>query len=92
MAEGHQLRRPIDPDHEAKESVKETAAEAQRVFELLTSDIVGDPAGKDQETRWLLAHMLEYIRREAKCAWWDFFRMKETEHEGKRPVGAWLLS
>ncbi len=73
-------RRPL-ADPNAKDSVKEMSAEAKRVFDLLTFDIEDAPAGHSQESRWQLAHMLEYFRREGKCVWWEFFRMCELEHE-----------
>ena len=38
-----------------------------------------EPVGEGQSARWLLAHMLEYFRREAKCVWWEFFRMHDLE-------------
>ena len=78
---GCDIPRPPIPDHEAKDSVKEMSAEAQRVYELLTFDIDDEPQEEGQKSRWLLAHMLEYFRREAKCAWWDFFYMTGLEHE-----------
>src|SRR5215831_3998207 len=29
----------------------------------------------EQQTRWLLAYMLDFHRREDKAVWWDFFRL-----------------
>ena len=78
---GCELPRPPVPDHEAKDSIKEMSAEAQRVYRLLTFDIDNEPQGDSQKARWLLAHMLEYFRREAKCAWWNVFYMTGLEHE-----------
>ncbi len=80
VATGAELTRPPLGDREAKDSVKEMSAEAQRVFDLLTFDIE-EPEGENQSSRWLLAHMLEYFRREAKCKWWEFFRLRDLEHE-----------
>jgi uncharacterized protein len=73
-------RRPL-ADPNAKDSVKEMSAEAKRVFDLLTIDIEDAPVGLRQESRWQLAHMLEYFRREGKCVWWEFHRMCDLEHE-----------
>lgn len=80
-ATGVDLPRPPLGDREAKDSVKEMSAEAARVFELLTFDIEEEPVGEAQKARWLIAHMLEYFRREAKCKWWEFFRLRDMEHE-----------
>jgi uncharacterized protein len=73
-------RRPL-ADPNAKDSVKEMSAEAKRVFDLLTFDIEDAPVGARQESRWQLAHMLEYFRREEKCVWWEFKHMCGLEHE-----------
>ena len=81
LKHGKELPRPPIPDHEAKDTIKDMEAEAARVFQLLTQDIGDEPGNANQSVRWHLAHMLDYFRREAKCAWWDFFRMKEMEHE-----------
>lgn len=78
---GVELPRPSLGDATAKDSVKAMADEAQRVFDLLTFDIDESPDGDDQHARWLLAHALEYFRREAKCNWWEFFRLRDLEHE-----------
>ena len=40
-----------------------------------------EPVGEEQQARWLLAHMLDYFRREDKCAWWEYFRLHELDHE-----------
>ena len=81
METGCELPRPVSPDPEANESVREMAAEADRVFKLLTFDIEDEPKTENQEARWLLAHMLEYFRREGKCKWWEFFRLTDLEYE-----------
>ncbi len=73
-------RRPA-ADPNATDAVREMSADAKRVFDLLTFDIEDVPNGTCQESRWLLAHMLEYFRREGKCVWWEYFRMCRLEHE-----------
>lgn len=35
----------------------------------------------EQQAKLMLAHMLEWYRREAKSFWWEFFRLKELEDE-----------
>jgi uncharacterized protein len=32
---------------------------------------------EEQQARWLLAHLLEWHRREDKAAWWEYFRLKD---------------
>ncbi len=65
-------RRPA-ADPNATDAVREMSADAKRVFDLLTFDIEDVPNGTCQESRWLLAHMLVYFRREGKCVWWEYF-------------------
>jgi uncharacterized protein len=31
----------------------------------------------DQQAQWLLAHMLEWHRREDKAPWWEYFRLRD---------------
>ena len=80
-ATGAELPRPPLGDREASDAAQEMSAEVTRVFDLLTFDIEDEPVGSDQTARWMLAHMLEYFRREAKCKWWEFFRLSDMEHE-----------
>ena len=56
---------------EASDEVQERDAEVQEVFDALVRDIAELPEGESQEARWLLAHLLEYFRREDKCNWWN---------------------
>ncbi len=78
---GQELPRPESDGGDPSEAIQQMAAEVQEVFEQLVADIGDEPEGDDQRTRWLLAHMLEYFRREDKCAWWEFFRLHDLEHD-----------
>ena len=68
----------------------ETAA----LFEALTAGLPVDGAGLDdgQRARRLLAHLLEFHRREDKSMWWEFFHrcgFTEEEHvESRATLGA----
>jgi uncharacterized protein len=81
VSNGTPLQRPPLKSGDASETIRERADETQRVFDALIEDIVDEPQGEEQQARWLLAHMLDYFRREDKCAWWEYFRMHELEHE-----------
>jgi hypothetical protein len=35
----------------------------------------------EQHAKWLLAHMLEWHRREEKAPWWEFFRLRSLSDE-----------
>jgi uncharacterized protein len=65
---------------------EEVTAHQQRVavlFEALTRDLPAEPKDRtpEQAARWLLAHALDWHRREEKVKWWEFFRMKDFSDE-----------
>jgi hypothetical protein len=35
----------------------------------------------EQQGRWLLAHLLDWHRREAKASWWEFFRLRDLSED-----------
>ena len=53
------------------------AAEIAELIERLTHDVPVDRAERSQEQhgRWLLAHTLDWHRRENKAVWWDYYRL-----------------
>ena len=62
-------------EREVKEETKERLEERERVeAELLEGAEEGEP-------RWLLAHLLEYHRREEKPQWWEYFHHLELDEE-----------
>ncbi len=76
------IPRPPESGGDASEAVEERAADVEEVFNLLTETLPDrDAWGPGERARWLLAHQLEYFRREEKSAWWDYFRIRGLEHE-----------
>lgn len=75
--------RPEVLDGEASENIEERVAAVQEVFDALVEGLPEDRSvwGTSEQGRWLLAHQLEYFRREDKCTWWEFYRMHELGHE-----------
>jgi len=80
---GPKIARPVEERGEASAAVEEKAAEVQEVFERLTRGLDGDRSGwgTEERARWLLAHQLEYFRREDKSAWWEYFRIHDLDPE-----------
>ena len=83
VAGGKDLPRPGLKDTSPSE---ETTLHQQRVaalFESLTHGLPAEPANRnpEQAARWLLAHALDWHRREEKVKWWEFFRMKHLSEE-----------
>jgi uncharacterized protein len=82
-AADEELDRPPLKSGEANELIAATAEETQRVMAELTAGIPVDPAERtpEQQGRWLMAHLLEWHRREEKAAWWEYFRLLELPLE-----------
>lgn len=77
IAAGSTIERPPLEDGEASEKAEERSAEIQALIDALTRD-VPEEAGertREQQAQWLLAHMLEWHRREDKATWWEYFRL-----------------
>ncbi len=83
-AKGLEVPRPSTKTGEASEAVEERATEVKAAFEQLTAGLfprIARSWGPAERAQWLLAHQLEYFRREDKCAWWEFFRIHDLDHE-----------
>ena len=85
--------RPALRDEE-RDREQEPAVEVGALFEALTAGLPTDGAELDgeQRARQLLAHLLEFHRREDKSTWWEFFHrcgFTEEEHvESRATIGA----
>jgi predicted RecB family nuclease len=80
---GQKVPRPLENPADASDAVEEMSAKVKAVFDSLTAGLPEDRAawGAADRARWLLAHLLEYFRREDKCAWWEYFRVQGLEGE-----------
>ena len=82
-AQGQTLLRPESQAGEASDAVEEREQQVQEVFDRLVDELPEDRAAWSHEdrARWLLAHLLDYFRREDRCAWWELFRLHDLDHE-----------
>ena len=92
---GVELPRPEPKSGDANEQIAATAEETQRVMAQLLEGVPVDAAARseEQQARWLLAHLLEWHRREDKAAWWEYFRLKDLptdDYEDERSALAGL--
>ncbi len=80
---GFELARPELSSGAPSEDVAATAEETQRVMNDLLAGVPVDPEQrtKEQQARWLMAHLLEWHRREDKAAWWEYFRLRDLPLE-----------
>jgi len=81
VASGTQIARPEPGDATPSEKVAEWLARITPLVEALTADVPADPAERtaEQHARWLLAHLLDFHRREDKAVWWEYFRLADLD-------------
>jgi uncharacterized protein len=95
VADGNDLPRPVLLDGEAGETISDLDRELQRLRDGLLEGIPADATERSAEenARFILAHMMEFHRREEKAAWWEYFRLlelEETEYGDERRAIAGL--
>ena len=83
IAQGRKIARPDIEDGAPSESVGDRAQRAAALAARLLRDVPAETSARDasEQGRWVLAHLLEWHRREAKAPWWEFFRLIELSHE-----------
>ena len=83
IAHGKEVLRPMLKDTSPSEAVTAHQQRVSLVFQALTHDLPAEPGTRtlEQSARWLLAHALDWHRREEKVKWWEFFRMKDLSEE-----------
>jgi hypothetical protein len=82
-AAGESISRPLPPKQEPVDELSERARRVQQLVAVLTADVPPDAVERTDEEhgRWLLAHLLEWHRREAKAPWWEFFRLRDLPED-----------
>lgn len=82
-SQSHLITRPELKTGAESENVQSFNTRAQALFKSLTEKLPEDRAAWSDEHKamWLLAHQIEYFRREDKSAWWEYYRVHELDHE-----------
>ncbi|HEX6226098.1 MAG TPA: TM0106 family RecB-like putative nuclease, partial [Chryseolinea sp.] len=80
---GTEIPRPELKTGDATENVQQLDTRSQEIFRALTSRLPDDRATwtSEHHAKWLLAHQIDYFRREDKSAWWEFYRVHELGHD-----------
>jgi uncharacterized protein len=84
---GQDVPRPAPLSPEAPAALSDADARVAEVAAALTAGIAEDAgvpasdASADDRARWLLAQLLAFHRREAKVAFWNFFRLMDMTHD-----------
>ena len=90
---GEAIPRPAPKESAPSEKL---AAESEEVIRLSAKLLTGIPEDAtqrkgDEQARWLLANLLDWNRREAKSAWWEYYRLRELSdselQEDKNALG-----
>lgn len=83
MSEGRDVPRPSPKNASPSEEVSAHQQRVATLFESLTHGLPPEPGNRSPEeaAKWLLAHALDWHRREEKVKWWEFFRMKDLSEE-----------
>jgi predicted RecB family nuclease len=83
MARGEAIARPAPKDAVPSEKLSAHTQRVARLFDALTRDLPAEPKDRFQAraARWLLAHALDWHRREEKVKWWEYYRMRELPEE-----------
>jgi len=79
ISQEQDIPRPAPGMDGPSEELDEQAQRVQGLVNRLTHDIPVDPEERNnaQQARWVLAHILEWHRRENKALWWEFFRLSD---------------
>ena len=66
---------------EASEEISELDRELQRLRDGLLEGVPVEPGERspEQQARFVLAHMMEFHRREDKAGWWEYFRLLDLD-------------
>ena len=83
ISNGTEVPRPQAKDTSPSEEVTAHQQRVAALFDALTKDLPAELNDRtpEQAARWLLAHALDWHRREEKVKWWEFFRMKDLSEE-----------
>lgn len=81
VAKQYDLPRPLPKQGEASEAISELDRELQRLRNGLLEGVPIDPKERssEQQARFILAHIMEFHRREDKASWWEYFRVLALE-------------
>jgi uncharacterized protein len=83
VSNGTVIDRPAPVDDEASEERTAWQERIERLVARLTADVPADIKDRtaDQQARWILAHTLDWHRREDKAVWWEYFRLSALSTE-----------
>lgn len=84
LARGVEVPRPVLPEDGAPNpNVAAWLEKIAPIVAQLAADVPVDVAERtvEQHSRWILAHLLDWHRREQKAVWWEYFRLAELPED-----------
>lgn len=80
---GENISRPFPQNVEVPESVNAHLLKIQPLYDALMEGVSFDATerNKEDEAKYLLAHMLDWYRREEKSFYWEYFRLLEIDDD-----------
>ena len=80
---GENIIRPEDGDGDASDNITRHQERIQPIMNALLDGVppIKAERSKVEQARYILAHMLDWYRREKKTFWWEFFRLKELAED-----------
>jgi predicted RecB family nuclease len=80
---GSAIPRPHPADGAPTEELDERQKRVAALVECLIAGVPVDPLARSEEeaARWMLAHLLDWHRRENKACWWEGFRLSDLDDE-----------
>src|SRR5450432_1009662 len=79
---GHAIPRPELKPSEPSENLTEQQQRIEALRAQLLAGIDGiPPVNTPQHARWLLAHLLDFHRRESKAGWWRYYSLCDSSDE-----------
>lgn len=83
IKKGADITRPIEGEGAASDNI---TAHQERIQPIMVALLDGVPQivaerNNVQQAQFILAHMLDWYRREMKSFWWEFFRLKELPED-----------
>ena len=83
VAEGTDVPRPLPGEPDPNEKITDWQIKIAALVDKLTAGVPVDPEERDEEqqARWILAHVLDWHRREEKAVWWEYFRLAALSAE-----------
>ena len=82
-AAGEEVPRPESTPGDAPQEIGEREQRIAALVGRLVDGVADDPAARapKDHARWLLAHLLDWHRREDKVKWWEYFRLRDLPLE-----------